>query len=636
MKKLFRFILALVLVASCTQREDIIPPDNDTSTTEEKPQEGEDEQKDNEPTEEEPPSNPEVEFINFPDATFKAYLLSNFDSNSDGEISPEEALQAKDITVTTDNIETLKGIEYFLNLETLSCNGYRDQDRNIMGRLKDTLNLSGLKQLRSLECRHNHLEVIRLHGNSALKSIVAYGNSLVELNLNGAPALESVDAGDCMIKQADASGCLLLTTLYVHNNQLTELDLRQNVRLEHLTCDRNPLTRIILRSGQSIPDMRTPDGVEIVYDQDAPPLPSLGTGLRSVYIQYSGTITKDKWQENGTISIVDDAGKVYFQSDSLSIKGRGNSTWSYPKKPYKIKLKAKEDLLGHGKSKRYVLLANWMDRTLLRNDVSFELARKTSLPWTPSGEFVELYLNGVHQGNYWFGEQIRVEKHRVQADYLIEMDTYYDETWKFMSSKGYKPNTNNYGLPIGVKYPDDDDLTSVQFQEVKNLVAGVENAIYNGGDYASKINLDSFLDWYLVHEITYNLEPNHPKSCFFHFNNGVMIAGPVWDFDWYTYQPSTSGLAVSRSIYFDELFKIPAVNVRLKERWKELRPKFLEVDSYIVAKAEEIRKSDAINNSMWPCTSTVNGDQSMSFDNSVSRMRKALRDRITEVDSKLQ
>ena len=610
--------------------EDIIPDNGQTNETEEPGQE-EEEQEEEEPQ----PVDPEVEFIDFTDAAFKSYLLANFDSDSDGEISPEEALQVKEISLTTDNIESLKGLEYFLNLESLTCAGYRDQDRNIMGNLKDTLNLSGLKALRTLDCRHNHLELIRLYNNEALKSIVCYGNSLVKLDLRQAPAVESVDAGDCQIQKVNVSQCVLLTTLYVHNNQITELDLRQNIRLEHLTCDRNPLTRIILRPGQNIPDMRIPDGVELYYDQDAPPLPALGTGLRSVYIQCNGTITKNAWLENGTISIVDDAGKIYYQSDSLSIQGRGNSTWSYPKKPYKIKLKSKADLLGHGKSKRYVLLANWMDRTLLRNDVSFQLARQTSLPWTPSGEFVELYINGVHQGNYWLGEQIRVEKNRVQADYLIEMDTYYDETWRFTSSMGYMPNSNSYGLPIGVKYPDDDDLTSAQFQEVKNLVSGVENAIYNGGSYSSKINLDSFLDWYLVHEITYNLEPNHPKSCHFHFKDGVMIAGPVWDFDWYTYQPSTSGLGIARSIYFDELFKIPAVMVRLKERWNGLKSSFLLVDSYIAEKAEEIRKSDAINNSMWPCTAYVNGDDSMSFDNAISRMRKALKDRITEVDNQL-
>ena len=354
------------------------------------------------------------------------------------------------------------------------------------------------------------------------------------------------------------------------------------------------------------------------------PQPVLGTGLRSVYIGYTGKIDKDTWVDNGVIWIVDDDGKVYYKGDSLSIQGRGNTTWwSYPKKPYKIKLHSKADLIGHGKSKRYVLLANYMDRTLLRNEVAFELARKTSLDWTPSGEFVELYLNGKHQGNYWLGEQIRVDNHRVQADYLIEMDTYYDETWRFYSGNG---------LPIGIKYPDDNDLTAVQFQAIKDLIAGVEDAINNGGDYNSKINLDSFLDWYLVHEVTYNCEPNHPKSCYFHFDKDVMIAGPVWDFDWYTFQPYTSGFAIQNSIYFKQLFKDPAVKQRLKERWAVLKPKFLEVDAYIAEKAEEIRKSDAINNKMWPCTANVNGDDNKTFDAAITRMRNALKSRIKELD----
>lgn len=635
MKRVLWFILALLFVAACVAKEDIVPPKDQTTqdTPEEKPKD--EEKEDDEEEEEEPQPDPEVDHITFPDAAFKAYLLSICDSDGDGEISPEEALQVKEINITTDNIETLKGLEYFQNLETLVCSGYRDESRNIMGQLKDTLNISGLTKLNYLDCRHNHLEVIKLHRNDALRTLIAYGNSLKELKLSSAYSLDSVDAGDCMIQTVDVSGCTILTTLYVHNNQIQELDLRKNLRLQRLTCDRNPLKKILLQAGQTIADMRLPDGVSIEYDGEASTMHTLGTGLRSVFIQCNGSITKTKWLENGTITIVDDAGVVYYQADSLSIQGRGNSTWSYPKKPYKIKLKAKEDLLGHGKSKRYVLLANWMDRTLLRNDVAFELARRTSLDWTPWGEFVELFINGVHKGNYWLGEQIRVEKYRLQADYVIEMDTYYDETWRFMSSKGFKPNTNSYGLPIGVKYPDDDDLTSTQFQEIKDLVAGVEDAIYNSGDMSSKIDLDSFLDWYLVHEITYNGEPNHPKSCYFHFNKGVMIAGPVWDFDWYTFQPSTYGLFIPNSIYFGQLFKDASVKARLKERWAELKPKFQNADSYIEAKADEIRKSDALNNSMWPCTSYVNGDDSMSFDDAIARMRNALQARIEEVDRRI-
>ena len=397
-------------------------------------------------------------------------------------------------------------------------------------------------------------------------------------------------------------------------------------------CSKDDIIPAKYRGGSQKTEQKTEETEEKPQYPDAPK-PSLGTGLRSVCITYKGTISKDKWVENGTIWLVDDDGKVYYKGDSLSIQGRGNTTWwSYPKKPYKIKLSAKADLLGHGKSKRYVLLANWMDRTLLRNDVTFELARKTSLDWTPSGEFVELYLNGKHQGNYWLGEQIRVEKNRVQGEYLIEMDVNYDETWRFYTQHGFKPNTNDEGLPINVKYPDDNDLTTAQFQEIQSLVAGVEDAIYNTGDFKSKINLDSFLDWYLVHEVAYNLEPNHPKSCFFHFSKGVMIAGPVWDFDWYTYQLSTSWLGLPESIYFKQLFKDQSVKARLKERWSELKPKFLEVDDYIAQKAEEIRRSEAINIQMWPCNSSVNGDEKIGFDNAVTRMRTALKNRIAAID----
>ena len=80
------------------------------------------------------------------------------------------------------------------------------------------------------------------------------------------------------------------------------------------------------------------------------------------------------------------------------------------------------------KHKRWVLLANWMDRTLLRNDVAFEMARRV-MDWAPRGQFVELYLNGVHQGNYYLCEQIKVDKNRVNIDELDKkMDSIADNS----------------------------------------------------------------------------------------------------------------------------------------------------------------------------------------------------------------
>jgi len=371
---------------------------------------------------------------------------------------------------------------------------------------------------------------------------------------------------------------------------------------------------------------------------EAPDLPTPGTGLRTMHIFTPGgkdIESKDYWTENCTVWLIDDEGKGYYGSEEVSIKGRGNSTWwSFPKKPYALKLPEKADLIGTGEDKRWVLLANWMDRTLLRNDVAFEAARRTSLEWTPSGEFIELYLNGVHLGNYWLGEKIKTGKSRLTADYIIEMDTYYDATWRFYSKYGKRVNENRTGMPIGVKEPDDDKMTQEKFDQLKKMVQEAEEAIYLGNaDYRTKIDLNSFIDWYLVHELTYNLEPNHPKSCYFHFRDGVMYAGPVWDFDWYTFQPDKQGLSLRRCIYYGQLFTDAGFVQALKERWYTLKFEFLTLNDYIDEKAAQIRASESINWSMWPCTSfDTNEDVYLSFDEAVARMKRAVTQRISSLD----
>ncbi|MBR1510251.1 MAG: CotH kinase family protein [Bacteroidales bacterium] len=367
-----------------------------------------------------------------------------------------------------------------------------------------------------------------------------------------------------------------------------------------------------------------------------------GIGLKKLYVNTPGGVgiySKDSWVEGCSFKLVDMSGKVRYESAGVSVKGRGNSTWNYPKKPYAVKLPEKADLLGTGADKRWVLLANWMDRTLLRNDVAFEVARRCAgLEWTPSGEFVELYLNGRHMGNYWLGEKVKTGKARLQADFLIEMDTYYDAVWRFYSSYGRRVNEWAAGMPVGIKEPDDDKMTDELFNEVKTLVGGVEESLYlNQGKWQELLDIDSFADWYLVHELCCNFEPNHPKSCYFYFRDGVMYAGPVWDFDWYTFQPGIQELNINRSIYFEKLLSKPEFVTALKSRWAAIKPLIADIPDYIDAKAASIGESEAINWRMWPCTSSgVNGDERLSFSQAVTRMKEAFTYRVNALDSEIQ
>jgi len=105
-------------------------------------------------------------------------------------------------------------------------------------------------------------------------------------------------------------------------------------------------------------------------------------------------------------------------SGATEIKGRGNFTWTLPKKPYHIKLAASTSLLGMPANRHWVLLANYVDKTLLRNDVTFQLSRWVGMEYTPRSRFVDVEVNGIYQGVYQLTEHVRIAPDRVNIPEL--------------------------------------------------------------------------------------------------------------------------------------------------------------------------------------------------------------------------
>lgn len=373
--------------------------------------------------------------------------------------------------------------------------------------------------------------------------------------------------------------------------------------------------------------------------------------LPIVYLTTPGAqkiVSKDNWLKDCKIRIMTPDGDEDLNASNVSLRGRGNSTWTYPKKPYAIKLNNKEEVLGMPKHKRWVLLANWMDRTLLRNSVAFEIARKTSLSWTPRGTFVEVVLNGTHLGNYYLCEQIKVDKNRVNiaelketdtedpaitGGYLVELDTYFDEINKF--------KTTYRQLPVNIKEPEEDVYNKEQKTYLENYFNKIESILYGENppvdeSYADYINVTSFIDWWLVHELTTNGEANHPKSSYMHKDRGgKLTAGPVWDFDWGTFRPNVNGFAIKNSIWYNSLFQDPEFIAAVKTRWNTLKPDFEAISRFIDEQAAYIRESAETDNNMWPITQNVNGDEKMNYDDAVIRLRKAYKERINLLDKNI-
>ncbi len=365
--------------------------------------------------------------------------------------------------------------------------------------------------------------------------------------------------------------------------------------------------------------------------------------------------SKETWL-TGSKMVIANAGTESLNYEEVSIRGRGNSTWSYPKKPYAVKLDKRTEVLGMPAHKRWVLLANWMDRTCMRNAVAFELGRCTDgLGWTPRGRFVDLILNGKFLGNYYLCEQIRIDENRVaiaemtSADidaasitggYLLELDTYFDEPNKFRSVYGNSTD-GQQGLPVNIKAPEDDVLVSQQFNYIRDYFLEAERALYASNfpadkSYRELIDINSFIDWWLVHELTGNGEPNHPKSSYMHKDrNGKLKAGPLWDFDWQTFKPYTE-FRVKSSIWYGRFFRDPEFVAAVKQRWTEAEPRFRQVLGFIDRTKQEIQLSLEANCEQWPIYQNYNGDEQLSFDAAVASLRKCYEERLDWLDSQIK
>ena len=186
------------------------------------------------------------------DANFKAYLVANFDTNGDGEISSIEAKQVTTIDVNTDNIYSLDGIEYFTNLTHLACYGTSEWDSNsssyiYKGNLTK-INLNKNTKLDYLNCSTNQLTQLDLSNNTHLRILYCSNNQLSQLNLNKNSQLTDLDCGNNQLSEIDLSSCTLLKVLYCNSNQLTKLDVSKNTELSSLHCINNQLTELNLEN----------------------------------------------------------------------------------------------------------------------------------------------------------------------------------------------------------------------------------------------------------------------------------------------------------------------------------------------------------------------------------------------------
>ena len=385
------------------------------------------------------------------------------------------------------------------------------------------------------------------------------------------------------------------------------------------------------------------------------------TNLPTVSIHtLNGEIPYDKvHQIVSQLTIISDNG-TRLLSEPGTTRERGNASRSFPKKPYRIKFDKKQHVLdAPAKAKKWTLINNYGDKTLMRNLLAFELSRKMGMPYTPYGAAVDVLLNGEYKGCYQLCDQVQIHKGRVNitemttsdndgaaltGGYFLEIDAYanQEKSW-FRSTKGN---------PVTIKSPEEDSITTQQKNYIKNYFNKME------AQWETYLDRNTFLRHFLVGELSGNTDTYWSVFMYKERDDDQVYTGPVWDFDLafdndtrtypvcdkkdYLYRSGGSCTGNMRTFVDNIVVKHAASKTQLLNIWDEARQNGL-TEEYLVGLVDsyeaELDQSQRLNFMRWPILNSLvhqNAKIWGSYQAEVQNVRRFMKERLAWMDKKLQ
>ena len=384
------------------------------------------------------------------------------------------------------------------------------------------------------------------------------------------------------------------------------------------------------------------------------------TNLPTVCIHtLDGVIPYDKEHEiEAQFTIIGDSSYALL-SEPGTIRERGNASRDFPKKPWRIKFEKKQHVLdAPAHAKKWTLINNYGDKTLMRNLLAFELSRRLGMPYTPYGRAVDVLLNGEYKGCYQLCDQVQVHKDRVNIEemtprdnsgdalsggYFFEIDAYAD--WE--NSYFY----SNQGKPVSIKSPDEDSITYAQKNYIRNHFNKMES------NWSSYLDLNTFLRHFLVGELSGNIDTYWSVFMYKHRQNDTIYTGPVWDFDLafnndkritppnemrdYVYRSGGSCAGNMRSFVDKIVVRTESTQDQLLAIWDEARHNGIDQDhlvAFVDSMEEELLLSQKLNFLRWPIMNRIvhqNPKIWGSYEAEVENVRDFIRKRVEWMDNRL-
>lgn len=375
----------------------------------------------------------------------------------------------------------------------------------------------------------------------------------------------------------------------------------------------------------------------------------------------------------------------------IGIDIRGNYSAILPQKPYGIETRdvngnsLNVSLLGMPSENDWALLANYNDKSFMRNLLAFDVFDKTG-HYAPRARLVEVVLNGEYQGVYLLCETIKRDANRVDIARLDPNETTWpDVSGGYMLKTDYWDNSNSWQLgfsPIGYPnmdvhmvyvYPDPTDLVPQQQTYIQTFVNDYETALYGPAfadtavGYRKYISVRSFMDYWIVNELSRNVD-GHKKSCYYYKEKdnangtiGKMKAGPVWDFDWawknipgcvnsamtdgsgWSYLVNDCSPDVNSPAWYVRLLQDTNFANQLHCRWFELRETVLDTTylfNYMDSVAMLVNEAQQRHYNYWGHMGQATGapevdPPAQSYQEEVDRLKQFIRLRLAWLDANM-
>jgi hypothetical protein len=358
------------------------------------------------------------------------------------------------------------------------------------------------------------------------------------------------------------------------------------------------------------------------------------------------------------LTIISDNGTKLL-SEPGSVRERGNYSRGFNKKPYRIKFDKKQRVLdAPAKAKKWTLINNYGDKTLMRNLLAFELSKRLGMPYTPYGTAVDLLLNGEYKGCYQLCDQVQVHKNRVNitemtpeddegsaltGGYFFEIDAYADQ------EKSWFRSTN--GNPVTIKSPDEDSITTNQ----RNYIRAHFNKLEK--DWETYLDRNTFLRHFLVGELSGNTDTYWSVFMYKERDDDMVYTGPVWDFDIafdndertypvcgksdYVYRSGGSCTGNMKTFTDNIVIKDAKSKAKMLEIWDIARHQGLTEENLVawIDSVETVMdQSQHLNFLRWPILNTrvhMNPKAWGSYQAEVQNVRRFMKERLAWMDRRL-